>query len=408
MDRDNNQSLRKEWEPSTPETATGTASKALSFLDIIALVWRWKWVIAIVTVVFAVGSLVIAFVSPPVYETSTTLMPINLENSSNNSQYAGLAAMAGISLPGNSLTPAQKIVTILQSRTLCEQVVKDLNLVSALVPSPSSTGGRDPFNLAVDRLRKNILTVTLDDISGLITVTVDFGKQKTAQDIANHAIKVLESILNQKSLTMGQKTTQVLEDQIVEQEKKVEVLQTQMARFQKNTKIIDPQGQVTNAMALYSNLLGQKIQLEVQLARLANALSADNPQVTATAAQLEGLNKQIKNIESQTGVGSFSIDSTPEQIVEYENIARDLDIATKIYSGLLASYENQILQNAQDQIYVEVIDTAIYPEVRSKPSRKMIVIVGTLAGFLIGIAGLFVVRSALSLRKQLKTRLGSA
>jgi uncharacterized protein involved in exopolysaccharide biosynthesis len=66
--------------------------------------------------------------------------------------------------------------------------------------------------------------------------------------------------------------------------------------------------------------------------------------------------------------------------MEYANLQAELELATKIYGGLLTSLENLRLQNATDQVFVEVIDTAVPPEKKSEPSRSMICVVGTLAG----------------------------
>jgi uncharacterized protein involved in exopolysaccharide biosynthesis len=377
--------------------------REISLVAIAITLWKRKWVVLAVTAALIVGSVILALVLPPGWVARTTVMPIAPDQNSILSQYAGLAAAAGIALPtGNTATPTQKIIAILNSRTLCEQVVKDLNLVPVIVPHPERIKDRDPFNVVVEQLQKNCLAIGEDMNTGMITIAVTLTDPAVSQTVANHIVDVLQTMLNEKSLTVSKASIRALEQQMSEQAKKVGDLEARMARFQKDTKVISPEGQVTSAMMLYAGLLEQKMSLEVNLSRLESALSPGNSQIATVQAQLNAVDEQIKKIESGPGVGSLSMENAPEQIVKYENIYRDLKIATTIYSGLLATYENEKLQEAQDQLFVEVIDPAIRPEIREKPKRTLIVLVGAAAGFALGILAALGVDSVRSLRDQFR------
>jgi len=84
---------------------------------------------------------------------------------------------------------------------------------------------------------------------------------------------------------------------------------------------------------------------------------------------------------------------TPKALMEYANISAELELATKIYGGLLSSLENMRLQDATEKVFVEVIDPAVAPEKKSEPSRSMICVVGTMAGGFLGLLLAFVVES---------------
>jgi tyrosine-protein kinase Etk/Wzc len=379
-------------------------SERIYLLDLFLVVWRRKIIVIAATFIFAIGTLIFALIMVPTYSAQTTIMPISTGSNTSVSQYASLAVAAGISIPAGGVTnPTQKIIAILNSRTLGERVVTEMNLVPVILGDTSEMTKRTPLNVAVEAFRKNILLITSDDITGIISISVHFKDQNLTYLTANKVAEILESILNEKNLALSKKSNDVLKEQIDDQRKKVDDLQQKMAKFQKDTKIITPEGQVTSAMGLYSVLLDKKLTLEVNLSTLENTLSADNPKISSIMSQLDTINSQIMDIESKTGVGSFSIGSAPEQIVEYENISRDLEIASKLYSSLLATYENQKLQEVQNLLLVEVIDPAIFPEVKSKPSRAIICIIGTMVGFLLGIAAVF----AIDVVKRIKTEIFS-
>lgn len=383
----------------------------VTLTDLIVTLWKQKWIVVAVTVVFAVASVTYALLKRPLYTATATIVPVGSSNQSSTlSQYAALASTFGVTLPSFSsggTAPGQEIMAILQSRTLCEQLVRDLDLTPLIVTDPKSLGNEDPFQYAVEKLRTKDLKASDDSKTGLISIAVTFSDKRKAMQIANRAVQVLESILNKQNAVLGKQSTRSLEEQITQQSNKVQQLQNQLASFQKSTKIISPQGQVSSAVSLYGDLLQQKLTLEVSLSRLENALSPDNPQVTAAKAQLQAVDEQISKLEGTTGVGSFSMSNAPDQMVKYQNISGELDVASKIYAGLLAAYENQKLQQAQNQIFVQVIDPAILPYRPSHPKKKLVAIAGTLAGLLAGILAAFAAGTLPNVRQDFKLRLSA-
>jgi uncharacterized protein involved in exopolysaccharide biosynthesis len=161
-------------------------------------------------------------------------------------------------------------------------------------------------------------------------------------------------------------------------------------------------------MTLYSTLVGQKISLEIELSRMESALSANNPKISALKTQLAAVEDQLKKVETRSTGGAPSLRDTPEALVKYQNIMTDLEIATKIYGTLLATSENQKLQENEDQLFVEVIDPAIVPELKSKPKRAIICVAATAAGFFIGILAAFILEAWGNVRTQLLDKLRAA
>jgi tyrosine-protein kinase Etk/Wzc len=373
-----------------PQKSDGT-----SLVDFFIVVWKMKFLIILITGVSIVISMMYAFLQTPIYTANSTIMPISSNTRPNFSQYSGLASIAGISLPegSNSSTSTQKIIAILKSRSLCEQVIQELDLIPILIDNPKNLGKRIPMNFAIETMQKKILIISESSKTNVITISADYKDPSYSMRIVDSAIDILEKIVNEKNLTAIKKTSGTLEEQIAGQAMKVHELQSKMAEFQENTKTISPEGQATGAMTLYSTMLEKKMGLEVEMSQLENVLSSDNPRIKNIKTQLEIVNEQIDRIESKTGVGSFSIGSAPEQIVAYQNIYRELEIATTIYSSLLIAYENQKLQETNNQVFFDIIDTAVIPEIRSKPNRKIIVVYGVIAGLMFGIMISYVINA---------------
>ena len=375
---------------------THEESDEISLIDLISTIWRQKWLVIIITGAAAVLSVLYSLSKPNIYTATSTLLPIS-GSTSALSQYAGLAAMAGVSLPGaSSADPTVKIQAILNSRELATKVINELDLIPKLIKEPEKLKTISPLSAALQTFQKNVFSVSVDTKTSVIKVSAKTKDPELSARIVNTAIDLLQQDLANRVLTASGKNIVVLEQQAAEQEKKVRELQNKMADYQKKNKLIAPQTQSQQGLDLYRSLIQQKITLEIQISSLENALSADNPKISQAKAQLAAIQKQIENFEKTGGGVGPAMTETPKALFEYANMQAQLELATKIYGSLLTSIENLRLQDATEKVFVEVIDPAVPPELKSEPARATMCIVGTLAG---GFASLLLAFARQALQK---------
>jgi len=364
----------------------------ISLIDLVAKLWKGKKLIVIITVAAALLSVLYAVRKPNLYTATSTLLPISNSSSSLAAQYAGLASMAGISLPvTTSSNPTVKIEAILKSRDFAERLITQENLTARLVEHPEKIKGGTSLGAAVDSFRKEVFSVSTDAKTSLITVSAKTKDPALSAEIANKAVVLLQADLQERVLSASGKNIAMLEQQVTEQELKVRELQGKMLAYQKKNKLVSPQVQSQGGLELYQSLIQQKIGLEVEISRLGSALSADNPKLVAVQTQLNAVKKQIADLEKTGGGVGPSLDETPAAMVEYGNISSELQLATQVYGQLLTSLESQRLQAQTDQVFVDVIDPAVAPERKSEPARATICVIGTLAGFLVAMLVVFAV-----------------
>ena len=363
----------------------------ISLIDLAAALWRRKWLIVAVTAAAAVGSVFYALSQPNIYSATSTMLPISGSSSSMLAQYAGLASLAGVSLPGASASdPTVKLQAILNSRGFAEKLVEKMNLVPKLVEHPEKIKVGTPLGAAVEAFQKGVFSVSIDAKTSLIKVSAKTKDPILSRDIANAAVALIQENLKARTLSSSGKNIVLLQQQVDEQEKKVRAAQDRMMAYQRRNKLVSPQAQSTGGLQLYQGLIQQKIAAELQISQLEGALASDNPKLTAAKSQLNAIKKQIEDYEKTGGGVGPSVSQAPAAMMEYANLTAELELSTKIYGGLLTSLENLKLQDASEKLFVEVIDVAAAPERKSEPSRAMICMVGTMAGAFLAVLLVFV------------------
>lgn len=382
-------------------------------IDLMALfqvVWKQRWLVVIVTSVFLVGGVIAALVWPKTYEATATVFPISSSSGSSAlSEYSGLASLAGISLPSaaGASSPGKTVNALLASRILVERLVDDYLLLEK-IPVDGQDDQTKRRSL-VSFLRKNLKTKE-DAKTGVISVTVSLSDPELAMTVTNQALKVLDELLVQKSFTANQKKQEQLERQIQEQGVKLSSYQQQMAEFQRQTALLAPSTQAGKIVDAYTQMIQQKMELELQLATAQASYSSNNPRVTLLQAQLHNLEGQIAEVRNQVDGDLPSLKMAPENLIRYQNLMRDLEISTKIYATLLASLEQAKLDQDKEQVYIEVLDEALLPTYGS-PGRSLIVLGATALGFLTSLIFVFVLAAldrVRALSYELKQELGAA
>ncbi|WP_447018546.1 Wzz/FepE/Etk N-terminal domain-containing protein [Shewanella algae] len=107
--------------------------------ELFSVIWQGKWLIAGVTLVFAVASVVIALMLPNIYKSEALLAPASEEQGAGGlaglaSQFGGLASMAGINLGGKGGTDkTQLAIEVLKSRQFIGDFIEKHQILPELM-----------------------------------------------------------------------------------------------------------------------------------------------------------------------------------------------------------------------------------------------------------------------------------
>lgn len=181
-------------EPAPPSDLF-TKEREPTILDYVQVVWSGRWLVLALVAVATTGALGLSVVMPKTYTAQATLLPLGTDRA------MGLGALSGALGGGLSGTlamesPGMKLMAVLQSRTVAESVVSNLDLVSVL------GRGKEPRPTraeVVEMFRKRVLSVKND--RGVIVVTARWRDADVTAAIANAAVSATAGFLNEHSIS---------------------------------------------------------------------------------------------------------------------------------------------------------------------------------------------------------------
>ena len=206
------------------ESSPSVDEDEIDLLELIrTLLEAWKTIVGI-TIVCIGLAVAYALYAPEVFKAETLLAPASEEKSGASSalsQFGGLAAMAGISIPSDS--NVEQVVATLNSRKFLRQYIDGKKLLPVLfediwdadnqswmVPSvedePTEQKAVDAF--------KEILSVDEDKKSGLITLSISWKDPEVAAEWANNLVKQLNDQLREQAIADSKKRVGYLEQEL--------------------------------------------------------------------------------------------------------------------------------------------------------------------------------------------------
>ena len=206
------------------ESGTPPDEDEIDLLELIrTLLQAWKTIVGI-TIVCVSLAVAYALYSAEIFKAKTLLAPATEEKSrasSALSQFGGLAAMAGISIPSDS--NVEQVVATLKSRKFLRNYLDRKELMPVLFEEVWDTENQvwivessedEPTIQKGIKAFKDILSVDEDKKSGLITLSISWKDPEVAAQWANDLVKQLNEQLREQAIADSKKRVGYLEQEL--------------------------------------------------------------------------------------------------------------------------------------------------------------------------------------------------
>ncbi len=340
----------------------------------------------------AVGFLVvllIAFLIPKQYESTTRLMPPDPQAAPG----AGLAAVMMGTLPtaaaglASTLTglksPGALYVGVLQSRTVQDDLIANFDLRSVY----SKKYYYDARKKLTDRT--NILE---DTKSGIIRITVTDNDPGRARALAAGYVTELNNLLTQVSTSSARRERIFLEDRLKQVKQELDEATLRLSKFSSKNMTFEPEIQGKAMLDAAATLQGDLIAAESELQGLEQIYGPENARVKAGRARIAELQSKLRGMSRSGGLGKQDDESlnsselypSLEQLPLLGNTYIDLERRAKIdeavYEVLTKQYELARVEEAKEIATAKVLDQADLPEKKAFPPRLLLGILGCFLG----------------------------
>jgi uncharacterized protein involved in exopolysaccharide biosynthesis len=199
----------------------------LKFVEFARFIWTARAVILIVTGVCVAAAGAASWLVPSRYEGTILLLPSTGQTPSAGlgalasvvSQLGGVASLAGLNLSGGSGAKAEAVAT-LQSQAIIETYIRDHDLLPVLFSRQWDSGEQkwrsaDPKKIptlwkGMDYFKKNVLNVTENAKTGLVSLTVTWKEPHIAAAWANGLVKLTNDYLRDKAIRESQRNIDYL------------------------------------------------------------------------------------------------------------------------------------------------------------------------------------------------------
>lgn len=363
-------------------------SKEVNFWDYVIIIVKWRKLIVTSFVIVCIIASVVSLILPKWYKVKATLLP-PVDQTSSSFRLASMLSELPIGefgVPGVS-SPLDIFKAILESRTVAEAIVNKLNLVEVY----HKDNIEDTIASLWNRSRIEI------GVEGIISITVEDRDPELAAAIANSYVQELDELNQRINISQAKNTRVFVEERLREVTEDLKKAEEALRDFQSEHKTVSLSDQVAAAIQAAAEIRAKQVELEVEKGVLSKVMSNTHPEVVRLKVEIEELQKQLDELiisppqelqlegldEPNEKKYSIPLSEVPSVGLQLARLTRDLKIQEAVFELLTQQYEQAKIQEAKDTPTVQILDPAVPPEQRSKPKRKIIVLVA-------GVLSLFV------------------
>ena len=349
-------------------------------LDLLLVLAERKWFILGMTFAGGLIMAVVAFLLPPMYTATASIMPPQQQQSTSSALLAQLGSIGGIA--GSNLgikSTSDLYVGLLGSRTIADELIREFDL-------------RQLYRVKTIEDARKVLKSRSRISAGLkdqlVSISVDDRDPIRAAALANAYVDGLYKQNGRLALTEPAQRRLFFERQMETQKKSLADAEAALKATQERTGVLQVNSQVESVIQSMARLRAEGASREVALSSLKNAATPQNPEVVRQQTELEALRDQLQKLEASTdprrpGDPMILTSQVPKAGLEYVRALRDLKYNETLFELLSKQYEAARIDEARDAPIIQVVDSAVPPERKSWPPRSGLALAGALGCFVL-------------------------
>lgn len=365
-------------------------------LAALRLLWEHRRLLFKVTAVGLIVSLLIAFLIPARYQSTTQLMPPD-QSGNMGALTALLSSKGGEGMAGLTedlfglKTSGDLFVGVLGSRTVQDDLIRKFDLRRIY--------GTRSWEAARKILAKRT-DVTSNRKSGIITIQISDRSPQRAAALGQEYTVELDNVVTNLNTSSAHRERVFLEGRLAQVKKDLESAEKAFSDFaSKNTAINVPE-QAKAMIGAAADLEGKLMAAQSEVEGLKQIYTDSNVRVRQAQARVDELRRQLGRIGGKPGGQSAPNDGDLESTypairqlpvlgVTYADLYRGTKVEEAVFESLTQQYELAKVEEAKETPSVKVLDPPEIPEKKSFPPRLLIMTLGAALAFAVGVVFVF-------------------
>ena len=315
--------------------------KLISFPDILLLLARHLKIILGLPAIFCLLSVFyVLFLAKPVYISSSKIM--SSSNNSNSAQATGLAAQFGISLSTGQSEEKWVYPEIIKSRTLAKSMLKRYFSTLEFGQKKKLIDILNNGQLDLKSSTENYEAIAVQNFLSMINIDEDL------------STSILTLSISAAEASFAKDINQALIEELDAHQRNYNKLKTSKTKIFIQERIVD----------IEKELISAEERLKIFMDR----------------------NRRIEN--------------SPSLQLEQQRLSREVTVLIGVFTTLKQQLETTKIEEVKESSYVVIIDAPEKPLIRSKPNKKMIVILNGIFGISLGLFFAFISEYLLSRKKD--------
>lgn len=321
-----------------------------------------------------VGAGYYLFVRSEIYSSEAKVVPRNRDDT-NKLLGSGLSSLVG-QVGGANLGDAEKDAYAVRDYVTSRAIISDLGGADQITEWFAAadadflsqyTGGDD-----IDRAWEfwtNHVTAFVDSDSGLVRIRVNGYSPEASKGLLERIILRAESLLNEASKRARDYNLQAAEYDFKRSLAELGAAQGRLLNFQIENSIVNPADMVREITEIIGTLRLRRAELQATID--SDIIAGNNfaPLHTQRVAQIQSIDQQISNFESDLTSSDFGKGkSLAAMIKEYEPLRIDLEFRQRMYELDSASFENARNEVIRQQKYLMLVVSPVLPSYSSQHS----------------------------------------
>ena len=183
--------------------------------------WTAKKLIILITAIFAIGSVVYSLSLNDYYKSGSIFLARSASGNQGLSQYSGLAAMAGITLPSSGEDKAAQMIELIKSRKFVKHLMTFENILPSILAAKSYNNSTQellfnqklyesetktwknseiPSYLKAHSAYLNMLSIAQDKKTGFISINIEHISPVFAKDFLELIIRESNELIRKKDM----------------------------------------------------------------------------------------------------------------------------------------------------------------------------------------------------------------